>query len=377
MFVWGFLRNIPQIVIQCLYIADTKSIDIFVISAMLFSVVSVIFNLFYEISRQLKHRYKSSTQSLCSESQRIYKIKILCEEIKSYHKYTHKLLAKLLCSVLGIDDSGNIQVFYIVGIRHGIIAHVEICTTNLDDDHDATTTIEKTKTTGTTDCCPDKRQIFTRFERIGKKGDKLNEALKQELNNALQLNLVDDEENSNEPGQDRNSNLISIGDKMQICICVSTENDSFPCVFAGGTGSAGSHDVAIESMVPIGTSLYSVKSRSASNAYASKDSGKENLDMVPKELHSQAYTSGGPVSPVSAVGGVPIASSQSVQGLQQMYMGANQVNQHQMQQMQLQVQMLQAQVQYLQSQQSQERDQEQGVNQGEQGPGEGEGNYFD
>ena len=321
--------------IQIAYISDTKSIDIFVISAMLFSVMSVIFNLFYAISRQMKQRYKfASKQRLYYESKKVYKLKIECSKLESYHRYTHKLLQKLLCSVLGIDNSGNIEVFYIVPVRNGIIAHVQVLITKFDQ--------HKTKTTRTansTGANTDKAELFTRFEQVGKEGGELQEALKQELNNALKFDFVRQSVMNTiatEPGQ--NGNLI--GDKIKIRI--TTENDSFANTFTNIASDAESYEFC------------SVMSASGSN----------------EESHLQAYTSGGPISaPSTAAGpvmrkqvmqGVPMV--QGIQGIQApQQTNGSEMNQdqdqmqrmQQMQQIKLQMEMLQAQMQYLEAQQSQ------------------------
>ena len=47
-------RNVPQIFIQAIYIVDTGSVDVFVIGAMFFSIISVLFHLIHVVSRKLR-----------------------------------------------------------------------------------------------------------------------------------------------------------------------------------------------------------------------------------------------------------------------------------------------------------------------------------
>ena len=211
--------------IQILYMIDTQSFDIFVISAFCFSCISIIFNLFYAISQRLKPQYKLSQQKQQQHqqqvygTQKVYKMKIVCEKLQSHHRYTHKVLTKSLCSVLGIDNCGDIEVFYVVSARQGIVAYIQVLNRKINS-NTYTNTIEGDSSK--------LNKLSSRFLHISDPANPLNEALKQEINDHLKLNLTQTEPESIETTtttittQDIELNDIGdgalIGDKMLICI---------------------------------------------------------------------------------------------------------------------------------------------------------------
>ena len=60
-----------------------------------------------------------------------YKMKIEFSQFTRYHRYTHTLLTNVVCSVLGIDNVGNIEIYYIVAIRNGIVVHMNVSNVGL------------------------------------------------------------------------------------------------------------------------------------------------------------------------------------------------------------------------------------------------------
>ena len=155
-------------------------------------------------------------------------MKIECKELRSYHKYIHKLPENVICCVLSIDNTGNvIEVFYIRTARQCIQAYVQV------SDFDVTMVNHKQATTRTVTTAGGRgtarvdlhgKEFFQRFLQIGKENtnNPMNIAFKQELNERLQLKLdesstigfeeIDDninrDENELEPGQSlRNSNI--------------------------------------------------------------------------------------------------------------------------------------------------------------------------
>ena len=243
--------------IQAVYISDTGSMDIFVIGAMFFSIISATFHLIHGISRKLRSKDLQHKEEYYYRVKKTFIMKIECKEFRSYHKYIHKLLANVICSVLGIDNTGNvIEVFYIRTARHCIQAYVQVSNFDLNnsDKHK-----HKHKTPGATDTgggSTNNKEVFSRFLQIGKENDNaknnsINSAFKQELNERLQLKLEQpgtlgfeegDDIVINEPGQSID-NCININSKMKISIhkdaqglsqsfkdVVSIESSSLPAV---------------------------------------------------------------------------------------------------------------------------------------------------
>ena len=203
-------RNFPQIVIQFIYIYETGSIDIFVLSAMLFSICSVIVSLFSAISGRFKEKIKVlKSAEYHYTTKEVIKMKIECKKLQSYHQYTHKLLTEIICGVLCVDDIGNIEEFYVVSARNAIVAYLEILTCVMDSKSARSTSGSNVNNIN------DLSQIY----QFAKSNCPLNVAFKQELNEKLNLNILN--ENPLQPGQRRNT----IGDA--IIVSVTNENVGF------------------------------------------------------------------------------------------------------------------------------------------------------
>ena len=214
MCVWArgaCIRNFPQIVIQFIYIYETGSVDIFVSSAMLFSICSVIVSLFSALSGRFKAKSKVlQSAEYHYTTKEVIKMKIECDKLKSYHKYIHKLLTEIICGVLCVDDIGNIEVFYIVSARNSIIAYIEILTCLVDS-----TSPRSTSSTMTSNLKNDLSQIY----QFAESNSPLNVAFKQEINEKLNLDVVSHDRS--QPGQRRST----IGNT--IIVSITKENVGF------------------------------------------------------------------------------------------------------------------------------------------------------
>ena len=167
---------------------------------MTFSICSAVVSVFGAISGRFKNKY-NYTQAFqyYYSAKAVYKMKIECDKLESYHKYTHKMLTKTICNVLSIDNTGNIEVFYIVSARNAIIAYIEVTNTDLSQPE-----LQNTKSTSETVDTVNggKNGLFGQIAQFGD-DNQLTETLKQELNEKLNLKLSNQDTNTQdfEPGQ--------------------------------------------------------------------------------------------------------------------------------------------------------------------------------
>ena len=194
-------------VIQVIYIwqAGGKT-DIFVIGAMTFSLCSAIVSIFGAISGRLKYDYTKAEQYHYRVKQ-VYKMRIECDKLESYHKYTHKLMTKTLCSVLSIDNAGNIEVFYVVSARHSIIIFIQVSNTDVLREQPKLNPMNSQSMDRETKQGPE--GLFSLMNRLGEQQSVLNETLKQELNDKLNFGYPNDANTETketlEPGQEKQS----------------------------------------------------------------------------------------------------------------------------------------------------------------------------
>ena len=130
-------RNVPQLAIQSAYIWRKGETDIIVVSAMLFSILSCVIS----ILKSFVVSQKESAVKCCDTSEnrakynyrakKLFRMRIECEYLKIYHRYTHKLILQSICRALEIDNTGNIEVFYIYSIRNAIIVYIDVSNVNL------------------------------------------------------------------------------------------------------------------------------------------------------------------------------------------------------------------------------------------------------
>ena len=113
---------------------DTASLDIIVFNAMIFSFFSIVFRLFQAISR--KTNKQASVMSQAEYHYRVNKlftVKIECDKLESYHRFSHKVITDILCSIFRIDNSGNnIEVFYVYPVRQALIIYIQISNYGID-----------------------------------------------------------------------------------------------------------------------------------------------------------------------------------------------------------------------------------------------------
>ena len=173
---------------------QTSQLDIFVASAMFFSTTSAMISISQQVSRKMKQESEIHTSAkFFYRAKRTFKMKIECSKFERHHQYTHRLIEKTICSVLGIDNAGNIEVFYIIPIRHAIIAYMEVSNINID----STGTVGNTNNNtmdgpGGTGTVPSlspgsKETVFVKLKRLATHGDVLNEAFKHDLSKKLRL----------------------------------------------------------------------------------------------------------------------------------------------------------------------------------------------
>lgn len=212
-------RNLPQIVIQVIYLLNVGSFDIIVASTMLFSTISVFFSISQAMSRRLTNKQFATNARFHYRTKEIYKMKIECVQFKTWHRYTHTLLTNTICNVLGIDNMGNVQVFYVVPMRQGIMVYMEISNIDMYMDYES----NKAKNTSN-----NTSNIFSKILEIGDNSNStLNEQFKQELNEKLHFELG---QQIIEPGQTvTNSDIKNfIGDNMKISIAKDKMGLSVP-----------------------------------------------------------------------------------------------------------------------------------------------------
>ena len=179
--------------IQILYIMENKEIDIFVLSTMIFSTCSALVSISRAITGHLKDDFIYNRSKAAQYHYRVkvvYKMRIDCDKLESYHRYTHKLMTKTICGVLSIDNSGNIEVFHIVSARNAIIMYIEVSNLDLGESqlemmNARSTSIESATTVNSSV----KDSLFSKMKQLGQSGQAQNEALKQDLNEKLNLSL--------------------------------------------------------------------------------------------------------------------------------------------------------------------------------------------
>ena len=113
--------------------------DIIVVSAMLFSILSCVIS----ILKSFVVSQKESAVKCCDTSEnrakynyrakKLFRMTIECEYLESYHRYTHKLILQSICRALPIDNTGNIEVFYIYPIRNAATVYIDVSNVNLGD----------------------------------------------------------------------------------------------------------------------------------------------------------------------------------------------------------------------------------------------------
>lgn len=162
-------RNLPQFIIQLIYCFGYDNIDIFVINAMLFSTLSMIIHLLYSLSRRWKKNTSAADDVISVE------MTIECSKMKKYHAYTHNVLTHAICSALKIDETGNIQVFYIVHKNTSLIAHIDIS--------DQAQSLSQKRVNIST-----QESLLKKIAEISVPGSMANQAFIQQLSESLKFN---------------------------------------------------------------------------------------------------------------------------------------------------------------------------------------------
>ena len=152
--------------------------DIFAVNAMLFSVLSMMAGIILQFSLKVKTdpdiMYEESSDAL---NENMYKMTIECNKFQPYHIHTYGLIEQALCSVLGIDNRGIIEVFYVAKMNFQIYIYLELRRSVMAKEFDA---IEIT---------PQKQVPLSKLTNIGEEGNDLNEMLKREITKRLNIRV--------------------------------------------------------------------------------------------------------------------------------------------------------------------------------------------
>ena len=175
--------------IQAMYLSQSDSFDIFAANAMLFSVLSIMIGVFQQVSRIFKMKDSSiaaynklppdseesatiDTPTGQDNNNNMYKMTINCDKFKQYHIHTSKLIETALCHILGIDDAGQIEVFYSAFMNYNIYVYLQL----------------SSKSVASFDSI-NQRMLKSNFEKIGIEGDDRNEMFKQEIIDGLKIRV--------------------------------------------------------------------------------------------------------------------------------------------------------------------------------------------
>ena len=169
-----------------MYLKENASYDVFVMNAMLFSILSVIISLFQKMLRVKQRSYNCTCGNGDNDQVRIdcrnenlFKMTIKWDKFQKQHGYIYSLIERVLCSTLEIEDSiGRIQVFYIVlrAQAHEMYVYFE-----LERDPMMKLMMDNQ------DYLQEEKEIINKLKLIGKQGDKLNEFFKQEIAKGLRI----------------------------------------------------------------------------------------------------------------------------------------------------------------------------------------------
>ena len=162
-------ENIPQFSIQLYYIWNTNNISdsFIVVTAMIFSGSAIIISLLttcLDSNRQAINKHNLTMKEYEFREKRRYKMELICDEFKSYHKFTKSILNEIICNLLRIDLF-SCEVYYVYNMRNGIVCYIEL-----------TNVIEKNQS-----------EIFVNMVSIGDnngingKGSALNIAMKEDI----------------------------------------------------------------------------------------------------------------------------------------------------------------------------------------------------
>ena len=125
-------ENIPQLIIQIYFAIDvgiSKSVnDPILFNAMFFSFVSLLIGILQQISQYNKYHstlYKEYSKQAVKQ---FYKMEITHHGFTANHQYSHKTMSKIIARVLNVDETYNVDVYYMLGKREGLIVYFELPT---------------------------------------------------------------------------------------------------------------------------------------------------------------------------------------------------------------------------------------------------------
>ena len=144
---WRFLNiviceNIPQLVIQFWYAYEQGSSsgdggagdnngmlyiveDAVVFNAMFFSIASLLVGILKAVSYYVR-KHSALYHEYVYSKRKYYKLDIEHPDFRHKHQFSHKTMQKILGQILKIDEMYNVDVYYILAKRHGIIVWFEL-----------------------------------------------------------------------------------------------------------------------------------------------------------------------------------------------------------------------------------------------------------
>lgn len=155
---------------------------------MIFSSCSAILSFLIACSQRMKHNYIKAVE-YHYRVKKVFKMRIDCQKLRSYHKYTHKILTKTMCYVSGIDNTGNIQVFYIVSARNAIIEYIEVTNADIGLENRIQSMPSLSDDDMMNASQGKKGSLFVKIHQLDDNGGSLNDAFKQELNRKFNFKL--------------------------------------------------------------------------------------------------------------------------------------------------------------------------------------------
>ena len=171
---------------------------------MLFSMFSMLIGISKSMSQNCRQKYLESHSK--DNKKEIFRMKIKCSKFRSHHKFIHKLLNDAICNALQFESAPHIDVYYTSVLRHTIIVYIEVKNSDImfldnRNSNDLDTPLLQASHS---------KDLFNCMLKLGKNDSKMNQILKKELNERLNLQLMDNiniDSPKSQPGQDMSYNI--------------------------------------------------------------------------------------------------------------------------------------------------------------------------
>ena len=145
-------ENVAQLIIQMIYFAQNEKINLIVFNAMLFSIISIVFGLLRfcttmvtanddnnninnnnnDVDGKNKYNYNYNYKNPDDRDYNqngacaLFKLVVECGEFEEYHAFSQIRFRAILGSILKIDETKEIEIYYITKITNGIEIDFEI-----------------------------------------------------------------------------------------------------------------------------------------------------------------------------------------------------------------------------------------------------------